>query len=120
LPKSTKEILERHLKCFVGLNLDGILTDYAPDAILFTPAGTLKGREAIKGLFQTLFAEFSKPGFSAAMEKQSVEGEYAYILWNAQSADNTYAAATDTLVIRHGKIVAQSFAATITPLELKR
>ena len=115
MPKTTKEILERHLNCFVGVDLDGIIADYAPDAILFTPAGTLKGREAIKALFQTLFAEFSKPGFSATVEKQSVEGEYAYILWHAQSADNTYAAATDTFVIRDGTIIAQSFAATIRP-----
>jgi ketosteroid isomerase-like protein len=120
LKQSTQEILEHHLKCFVGVDLDGIIADYAPDAILFTPAGTLKGREAIKALFQTLFAEFSKPGFSATVQKQSVEAEYAYILWNAQSADNTYAAATDTFVIRDGKIVAQSFAATIGPLQSKR
>jgi ketosteroid isomerase-like protein len=111
---STKEILEHHLQCFVGLDLDGIIADYASDAILFTPLGTLKGRDAIQALFQTMFAEFSKPGFSAAMEGQFVEGEYAYILWNAQSADKTYETATDTFVIRGGKIVAQSFAAKIT------
>jgi ketosteroid isomerase-like protein len=114
-PATTEEILDHHLKCFVGVDLDGIVADYAPDAILFTPAGTLKGRDTIRALFQTLFAEFAKPGFSATVEKQSVEGEYAYILWNARSADNTYEHATDTFVIRGGKIVAQSFAAKITP-----
>jgi ketosteroid isomerase-like protein len=112
---STKEILEHHLKCFLGVDLDGIMADYAQDAILFTPFGTLKGRDSIYALFQTLFAEFSKPGFFAAMEAQFVEGEYAHILWNAQSADKTYETATDTFVIRAGKIVAQSFAAKITP-----
>ena len=112
---STQEILDHHLLCFTGLDLDGIMADYAPDAILFTPFGTLKGRDAIHALFQNLFAEFSKPGFAAAMEGQFVEGEYAYILWNAQSADKTYETATDTFVIRGGKIVVQSFAAKITP-----
>jgi ketosteroid isomerase-like protein len=112
---STQEILDHHLLCFTGLDLDGIIADYASDAILFTPSGTLKGRDAIHAMFHALFAEFSKPGFSAAMESQFVEGEYAYILWNAQSADNTYEIATDTFVIRGGKIVAQSFTAKITP-----
>jgi ketosteroid isomerase-like protein len=112
---STQEILDRHLKCFVGLDLDGILADYAPDAILFTPAGILKGRDAIQALFQALFAEFAKPGFTAAVDRQLVEGEYAYILWNARSADKTYETATDTFVIRGGKIIVQSFAAKITP-----
>jgi len=112
---STQEVLDHHLLCFVGLDLDGIIRDYAPDAILFTPSGTLKGRDAIHAMFQALFEEFSKPGFSTAMEGQFVEGDYAYILWNAQSADNTYETATDTFVIRGGKIVAQSFTAKITP-----
>jgi ketosteroid isomerase-like protein len=73
-PATTKEILDHHLKCFVGVDLDGIVADYAPDAILFTPAGTLKGRDAIRALFQTLFAEFAKPGFSATVEKQIRRG----------------------------------------------
>jgi hypothetical protein len=49
------------------------------------------------------------------MGQQSIDGEYAYILWSAETADNTYEAATDTFVVRNGKIVAQSFAARITP-----
>jgi hypothetical protein len=49
------------------------------------------------------------------MRQQCVEGEYAYILWSAETADNSYEAATDTFVVRNGKIIAQSFAAKITP-----
>ena len=45
----------------------------------------------------------------------SADGDYAYILWNAESADNSYELATDTFVVRNGKIVAQSFAAKMTP-----
>ena len=49
------------------------------------------------------------------MREQCVAGDYAYILWSAETANNSYEAATDTLVVRSGKIVAQSFAAKITP-----
>jgi hypothetical protein len=49
------------------------------------------------------------------MKEQHAEGDYAYILWNAETADNTYEAATDTFIVRNGKIVAQSFAAKISP-----
>ena len=38
---STKEVLEHHLKCFAEGDLEGILRDYAPGAILFTPDGFL-------------------------------------------------------------------------------
>jgi hypothetical protein len=50
-------------------------------------------------------------GASFSMREQSVDGEYAHILWTAETADNSYEADTDTFVLRNGKIVAQSFAA---------
>ncbi len=112
---STKEILDHHLTCFDAGDLSGILADYAASAVLFTPAGTLKGTDAIKRLFEGLFSEFAKPGASFAMTVQSVEGDYAYIVWSAETADNVYELATDTFVVRNGKIVAQSFAGKITP-----
>jgi ketosteroid isomerase-like protein len=111
---STREVLDHHLNSFAAGDLNAILEDYAPGAILFTPDGTLKGADAIKPFFQALLAEFGKPGTSFSMNAQSIEGDYAYCLWTAETADNVYELATDTLVIRDGKIVAQSFAGKIT------
>jgi ketosteroid isomerase-like protein len=114
---STKDVLEHHLKCFDEGDLAGILSDYAPDAVLFTPDGPLKGLDAMRPLFQAMIAEFGKPGASFTMKQQSIEGDYAYILWSAETADNVYEVGTDTFIVREGKIVAQSFAAKIMPKE---
>jgi hypothetical protein len=62
-----------------------------------------------------MIAEFGKPGSTFSMKQQSIEGDYAYILWTAETPDNVYEMATDTFVVRDGKIVAQSFAGKITP-----
>ncbi len=110
---STNEVLNHHLKCFGEGDLQGILSDYAPGAVLFTPDGPLKGADAMRPLFQAMFAEFGKPGAVFNMKQQSVEGEYAYILWSAETADNVYEVGSDTFVVRDGKIVAQSLAAKI-------
>jgi ketosteroid isomerase-like protein len=112
---STKDVLDHHLKCFGEGDLTGILSDYAPGAVLFTPDGPLRGSDAIRPLFRAMFAEFGKPGAAFSMKRQVVEGDYAYILWSAETADNVYEVGTDTFVVRDGKIVAQSFAAKITP-----
>ncbi len=112
---SAKDVVDHHLKSFAEGNLDGILSDYAPTAILFTPNGPLVGVGAIRPLFENLLAEFAKPGSSFKLKHQSVKGDYAYILWAAETADNTYDLATDTFVVQDGKIVAQSFAAKILP-----
>jgi ketosteroid isomerase-like protein len=72
--------------------------------VLFVPTGPLKGPDAIKLVFQAMFSEFAKPGASFAMHQRYVEGDYAYILWEAETADNCYDAATDTFVVRAGVI----------------
>jgi hypothetical protein len=112
---STSDVLDRHLKSFAEYDVDSVLADYSSDAVLFVPAGPLKGSDAIKPLFQSLVAEFRKPGSSFRMQQRCVEGDHAYILWSAETADNSYEFATDTFVVRNGKIVAQSFAAKIKP-----
>jgi ketosteroid isomerase-like protein len=111
---SAKEIVEQHLKCFREGDLKGILFDYAPGAVFFTPDGALKGVDEIRPLFQTMIAEFQKPGAEFNMKHKFVEGDYAYILWTAETADNVYELGTDTFVVRDGKIVAQSFTGKIT------
>lgn len=63
LMASTQEILEHHLKCFLGLDLEGILADYAQDAILFTPFGTLKGRDRSMRCFRLSSRSFRNPVF---------------------------------------------------------
>jgi ketosteroid isomerase-like protein len=110
---STSDVLDRHLNAFAKYDLAGILADYSSDAVLFTPAGLLRGPAEIKPLFQTLVSEFAKPGSSFTVQRRSIEGDHGYILWIGETADNSYEFATDTFVVRNGKIVAQSFAAKI-------
>src|SRR4029450_10450223 len=112
---STKDVLDHHLKCFGEGNLEGILSDYAPGAVLFTPDGPLRGVNAIRPLFEAMIAEFGKPGARFSMKQQFVEGNHAYILWSAETAANVYELGTDTFVVRDGKIVAQSFTGKVTP-----
>jgi hypothetical protein len=49
------------------------------------------------------------------MQMKSIDGDFAYALWSAETSDNVYEMATDTHVVRDGKIVAQSFAGQIKP-----
>lgn len=112
---STQAVLDRHLKCFGEGDLNGLLSDYLPSSILFTPGGLLKGIDPIRVFFQALFEEFSKPGVVFSMKQQFIEGDHAYILWTAETADNVYEFATDTFVVQDGKIVAQSFASKTIP-----
>ena len=112
---TTQQVITQHLKCFSEHDLDGVLADYAPDAVLFVPGESLRGRDAMKAFFQNLIAEFAKPGATFSMKQQCFQDDYGYILWSAETADNSYEVATGTFVVQNGKIVAQSFAAKIVP-----
>jgi ketosteroid isomerase-like protein len=112
---STKDVVDRHLEFFGKRDVKGILSDYASGAVLFTPDGPLRGADAIRPFFQAMIAEFRKPDSAFSLKQEFIEGDYAYILWTAETADNVYELGTDTFVVRDGKIVAQSFAGKITP-----
>jgi ketosteroid isomerase-like protein len=110
-----KEVLDHHLQCFAAGDLNGILSDYAPGAVLFTTSGPLRGVDTMRPLFQALIAEFGKAGATFSMKQQFIEGDYAYILWTGETADNVYEMGTDTFVVRNGQIVAQSYTGKISP-----
>jgi ketosteroid isomerase-like protein len=110
---TTSDVLDQHLKCFRENDLDGVVADYSSDAVLFLPGKPLKGPDAIKPFFQAFFSEFAKPGASFSMGQQCVEGDYAYILWSAETTIRTKLPPTRSLC-RTGRSW-QSFTAKITP-----
>jgi ketosteroid isomerase-like protein len=112
---TTAEVLARHQQTFGGGDLEGVLADYAPDAVIFTPNGIVRGSAEIRSMFQTLLAEWGKPGTKFELRQQIVDGPNAYMFWNAETADNVYEGATDGFVIQNGKIAAHFFAGKITP-----
>lgn len=111
----TQTVLDHHLDAFGNLNLEEILADYTDESILFTPNGVVHGVSELKSVFGSFFAEFGKPGASFEMHNTLVEGNMAYTIWSAETADNVYEFATDTFFIEDGKIARQSFAAKVTP-----
>src|SRR5215468_11768773 len=113
--KSTREVLEHHQEALKQSDINEVMSDYALGAVLFTKDGTLKGSEAIRHMFETFIAEFAKPGTTLNRKQQLVDGDYAYVVWTAETMDNVYEMGTDTFVIRQSKIVAQSFTAKVTP-----
>jgi ketosteroid isomerase-like protein len=112
---TTQAIVNRHLERFAALDLEGLVADYAPDAAMIVPTGVLRGVHEITPFFQSLIAEFAKPGAAFELQQQVFEGDVAYISWVAETTDNTYELGTDTFLVQHGKIAIQTFAFKATP-----
>ena len=104
---STEATLSHHLQA-IAQGIDAIMEDYTEESVLFTPDGPFRGRAGIRGFFEGLLAS-SPPELIQAMTvtRMDVHGEAAYILWKAEPF---IPLATDTFVVRDGKILAHSFA----------
>ena len=112
---TTLDVLTHHLNCFGKGDLNGMMADYAAESKFFTPDGLLRGSEAIRKFFARLFEEFAKPGMSLEMLRKEVDGDTAYIVWKAETADNRFELGTDTFIVQNRKIVTQTFAGKISP-----
>ena len=114
ISEQTEKTFLHHWHAFGTGDVEAIMADYAEDAVLITPDGALKGHAQIRSLFAQIFANMFLPDTTSLnLAKQVVEGEIAYILWSGSSAHYKAPLATDTFVMRDGKIVAQTFAAQV-------
>jgi len=114
--ETTRQVFEHHLGALGAGDLDAVLSDYAGDSILIAPDGALKGRQAIRGFFEGVLASLFKPGtYEFAIDTLHVADDVAYVVWHANCASADIVFATDTFLIRNGKIAVQTFAAKVEP-----
>lgn len=110
--QETQRALNSHLRAFAAGDVDAIMRDFSEDAVVYTPDGALRGKEPIRELFEALIRSLP-PGSRVVIAKEIVDGELAYLIWSAESDRLRMPFATDTMIVRDGKIVRQSFAAQI-------
>lgn len=105
---STKKVLDHHLGAFAK-GLDTIMADYSKHSAILTHDKQYRGLAEIRGFFDG-FLKGVKPGFWEAFKisAQSIDRDVAYLVWEAKPFINL---ATDTLVVRKGKILVQTFTA---------
>ena len=108
-------VLDHHLDAFANQDLEEIIVDYVEDSVVVTNLGVYRGRDEIKELFADLFDEFSQEGTTFEVDDTIVEGNFAYLLWHAETPDNVYEFCTDTFYIPEETIDFQTFAGKIEP-----
>jgi ketosteroid isomerase-like protein len=112
----TKAVLDHHLAAFSAGDVDEVLEDYTDASVLIMPDATITGREALHAAFEGLFSGLFEPGtYDFTLDAMTVEGDVAYIVWHASCESADVVLATDTYVVRDGKIATHTFAAKIDP-----
>lgn len=108
---TTAATLGHHLQAITE-SIDVVLSDYTEE-VLFTQSGPIVGLAGIRAFYERFIGD-APPELIAALAvvRQDVHGEVAYLIWKAEPF---VALATDTFVIRDGKIAAQTFVVLAPP-----
>lgn len=108
-PAVTQEVLDHHWETFVNNDLEGVMEDYTDESILITPDTTYRGLDAIRENFKKAFESFPIESSTLTLNKSVVVKDVGYILWQASTENFELRFATDTFIIRDGKIIRQTY-----------
>jgi hypothetical protein len=108
--QETKEVLDHHWMTFQKNDLEGTMEDYTEESILITPDATYEGLDEIRENFVNAFKAFPADSSTLTLTKSVVKEDVGYILWTAKTPAFTLSYATDSFIIRDGKIVRQTYA----------
>jgi len=113
------KVLDHHVANMKSGDLEAVLSDYAPDAVIVTPAkmvspnGVFVGKDARK-LFSVLTSKDSLPGNKTMQTKyQNAGADTSIMQWVQNKGTPKEVSGYDVFVTRGGKVVFQTV--TINP-----
>ncbi len=113
MARTPQEIFQHHGEVLMAEDIDGIVSDYADDAIFITPDGVLRGKEGVRQGFEKLLSDL--PGASWELPTMLFEDDILLLEWQATSEKVKAVDGIDTFVFRDGLIRVQTVRYTLTP-----
>ena len=111
MSRTPQEIFAHHAEVLIAGDLEGIVSDYADDAVFITPNGVLRGKDGVREGFTKLLEDV--PSADWAVPTQIFEGDVLFIEWSAKAANTFVEDGIDTFVFRDGEIVVQTVRYTL-------
>lgn len=113
MARSPQEILQHHGAVLMAEDLEGIVSDYADDALFITPEGIRRGKDGVREGFVKLLGDI--PGASWELPTQLFADDVLLLEWKAESEKAKVEDGIDTFVFRDGLIRVQTVRYTLTP-----
>jgi hypothetical protein len=106
---TTRDVYDRHMRHERDGDLDAIVSDYAPDAIVATPDGIGSGRDYIRQSYERVLPLISSLELASSIQ---VLGDVLYLTFRANRNGTDELIGTDTFVIHDDLIYMHTFYAT--------
>lgn len=105
--RSTSEVLQDHLCRRAAGDIEGDLVhNYSPDVVFLCEHGASRGWPAVRESAVRLEKQLAGGRFEVIA--QTIDDEYALLLWTAASKKNIAECGVDSFIIRQSRIVMQS------------
>jgi len=106
MTRTPEEVFAHHAQALGAGDLDGIVADYADDAVFMTPAGIKHGKDGVREGFVQLLADV--PDATWTLPTQLYDNDILFLEWTADSAATHVDDGIDTFVFRDGQIRVQT------------
>jgi ketosteroid isomerase-like protein len=106
MARTPEEVFQHHAEVLIAGDLDGIVADYADDAVFITPGGVQRGKDGIRAAFTQLLADV--PNAEWQVPTQIYEGDALFIEWSADAEKTRVEDGIDTFIFRDGLIRLQT------------
>lgn len=111
MARTPQEVFAHHAEALGGGDLEGIVADYAEDAVFISPAGVLRGQGGIRTAFTQLLADV--PNADWTLKTQIFEGDVFFLEWAADAGATFADDGVDTFVFSDGLIQVQTVRYTL-------
>jgi ketosteroid isomerase-like protein len=115
MARTPQEIFEHHATALIAGDIDGIVEDYADDAVFITPQGIERGKDGVRQAFTRLLADL--PEATWEVPTQIFEDDVLFIEWSAVSAKGQARDGIDTFVFRGDSIRVQTVRYTLESVD---
>jgi ketosteroid isomerase-like protein len=111
--RTPQEVFDHHGQVLGAEDLEGIVSDYADDAILVVQKKVYRGKDGAREVFTQLLADLPQ----AQWELDPVfADDVLYLEWSAKSGGQAVDRAIDTFVFADGLIRVQTVVFTVHPV----
>ena len=114
MARTPQEIFEHHATVLIAGDIEGIVSDYADDALIITPGRVLRGKDGVREAFTALLGEVPDADWDVPV--QVFEDDILFIQWSAVSEKSSIRDGVDTFVFRDGLIRVQTPFHTLEPI----
>lgn len=111
--RTPREVFQHHAQALGAEDIDGIVSDYAEDALFITPGAVRRGKQGVREAFIELVSDL--PHAKWELRSYIYEDDVLLLEWKAESEKARVEDGIDTFIFENGLIRVQTVRYTLIP-----